>query len=49
MPTPAGIDSIDQLEPPFIVPISSGLPKMPKPTAVQTEMEAQEIPFKPLT
>jgi len=27
----------------------TGLPKIPNPTAVQTEVEAQEIPLRPLT
>jgi hypothetical protein len=48
-PTPAGRGSVDQLEPPLVVPITSGLPKMPNPTAVHTELVAQEIPFSPLT
>jgi hypothetical protein len=49
MPTPGGIGSMDQLDPPLVVPISSGRPKIPNPTAVQKAVVAQEIPFIPLT
>jgi hypothetical protein len=48
MPIPTGIDSVDQLEPPLMVPIISGLPNMPNPAAVQTEIVGQEMPFRPL-
>jgi hypothetical protein len=48
-PTPVGIGSIAQLDPPFTVPINSGLPKMPNPTAVQLEVEAQDMPLSPFT
>ena len=33
----------------MVVPINSGLPKMPNPPAVHVEVVEQEIPFKPLT
>ncbi|HUE06078.1 MAG TPA: hypothetical protein VMP41_01545 [Acidimicrobiales bacterium] len=48
-PTPVGIGSVSQLDPPLTVPINSGLPKMPNPTALQTVVVAQAIPFSPLT
>jgi hypothetical protein len=48
-PTPEGTGSVVQVAPPFDVPITMGLPKMPKPTAVQSESDGQVIPFSPLT
>jgi len=48
-PTPAGIVSAVQVRPPSVVAITTGLPKMPNPTAVQSELVAHEIPFSPLT
>jgi hypothetical protein len=48
-PTPEGTGSVVQVVPPFDVPITTGLPKIPKPTAVQFEVVAQEIPLRPLT
>ena len=49
MPTPAGTDSATQLDPPSLVPISSGLPKIPKPTAVQSDVVMHDMAFRPLT
>jgi len=49
MPTPAGTVSAVHVPPPFAVPIATGPPKMPNPTAVQSELVAHEIPFSPLT
>ena len=48
-PTPAGTVSDVQVSPPSVVPMADGLPKMPNPTAVQSEVVAHEIPFRPLT
>ena len=48
-PTPAGIVSAVQVPPPSVVPTATGSPKMPNPTAVQSELVAHEIPFSPLT
>jgi hypothetical protein len=49
VPTPGGIGSVDHVDPPSVVLISSGLPKMPNPTAVQSEVVAQDMPVSPLT
>jgi hypothetical protein len=40
---------VDQFDPAFEVPITIGLPKMPKPTAVQFDGVGHEIPSIPLT
>ena len=49
VPVPGGTVSGAQDVPPSLVPIRTGLPKIPNPTAVQTEVDAQEIPLRPLT
>jgi len=49
-PTPGGIAvSAFQLVPASVVPMMAGLPKMPNPTAVQSEDVGHEIPFRPVT
>jgi hypothetical protein len=49
-PTPAGMAvSAVQVAPESVVPIMTGLPNIPKPTAVQSEIVGHEIPFRPLT
>jgi hypothetical protein len=49
-PTPAGMAvSAVQVVPESDVPIMTGFPNIPKPTAVQTEVVGHEIPFRPLT
>ena len=48
-PTPEGTVCAVQVDPPLVVLTMTGLPKMPKPTAVQSEGVGQEIPFSPLT
>ena len=49
MPTPAGTDSDVQVAPAFTVPMMTGLPKRPNPTAVQSEVVAHEMALRPLT
>jgi len=49
VPVPGGTVSVVQDVPPSEVPIRTGLPKIPNPTAVQTEVDAHEIPLRPLT
>lgn len=48
-PIPFGSAPVDQLDPPLVVRIASGLPKMPNPTATQSDAVGQEVPFRPLT
>ena len=48
-PTEEGTVSEDQVVPALTVPMMTGLPKMPKPTAVQSDDETQEMPFRPAT
>jgi hypothetical protein len=48
-PTEAGAVSEDQVVPALTVPMMTGLPKMPKPTAVQSDVVTQEMPFSPAT
>ena len=49
MPTPEGTGSAFQVVPASAVPMITGLPKIPNPTAVQSEVDAHEIPLRPLT
>jgi hypothetical protein len=49
MPTPVGTGSDVQVVPAFTVPMMTGLPKRPKPTAVQSEVVAHEMALRPLT
>lgn len=49
-PTPAGTAvSAVQVVPESVVPMMTGLPKMPNPTAVQSDVVGHEIPLRPLT
>jgi hypothetical protein len=48
-PTEEGAVSEIHVAPALTVPMMTGLPKMPKPTAVQVDGEIQEIPFRPAT
>jgi hypothetical protein len=48
-PTEAGTVSEDQVVPALMVPMMTGLPKMPKPTAVQSDVVTHEMPFSPAT
>src|SRR5277367_24979 len=48
-PTPDGTVSVAQVAPALTVPMITGLPKMPNPTAVQSELVGQEIALRPLT
>lgn len=49
MPTPEGTDSDVQLAPESTVPMMTGLPKIPNPTAVQAVVVGHEIALRPLT
>ena len=49
VPVPGGRFSDVQVVPPSVVPMTTGLPKMPNPTAVQSVVVGQEIPLRPLT
>jgi hypothetical protein len=49
MPTPEGTGSELQLTPASTVPMMTGLPKMPNPTAVQSDVDAHEMPLRPAT
>ena len=49
MPTEEGTVSEDQVAPALTVPMMTGLPKMPKPTAVQSDDVMHEMPFRPAT
>ena len=49
MPTPAGTDSEVHVAPASTVPMTTGLPKMPNPTAVQSDFVAHEMPLRPST
>jgi len=49
MPTPDGTGSEVQVVPALTVPMMTGLPNMPKPTAVQSEADAHEMPSRPAT
>jgi hypothetical protein len=48
-PTEGGTVSEDHVVPALTVPMMTGLPNMPKPTAVQSDDETQEMPFRPAT
>jgi len=48
-PAPVGGVSWVQVDPPSVDPMTTGLPKMPIPTAVQSTVVGHEIPFRPLT
>jgi hypothetical protein len=48
-PTEAGAVSEDQVVPASMVPMMTGLPKIPNPTAVQSDVVTQEMPFSPAT
>ncbi len=49
MPVSGGTLSVVHDTPPFEVPMMTGLPKMPKPTAVQSAVLEQEMELRPLT
>src|ERR1700735_1361457 len=49
MPTEVGTVSEDHVLPALTVPMMTGLPKMPKPTAVQSDVVMQEMLFSPAT
>jgi len=49
VPVPGGTVSGVQVVPPSFVPITTGLPKIPNPTAVQSVVDGHEIPLRPLT
>jgi len=49
MPTPVGTVWLDHVTPALTVPMMTGLPKMPKPTAVQSDGVPQEMPLRPAT
>jgi hypothetical protein len=49
LPTLDGTDSDVQVAPPSVVPMTAGLPKNEKPTAVQSDTDGQAIEFNPLT
>ena len=49
MPTPEGTGSEVQVAPALIVPMMTGLPKMPNPTAVQFDVVTHEMPLRPAT
>lgn len=49
MPTPVGTVSVIHVAPALVVPIMTGLLKTPKPTAVQSDVVAHEIPLSPTT
>ena len=48
-PTEVGTVSEDHVLPALTVPMMTGLPKMPKPTAVQSDVVMQEMLFSPAT
>ena len=49
IPTPVGTGSAVQEAPALTVPMMTGLPKMPNPTAVQSDVVAHETPLSPST
>ncbi len=49
MPTPIGTVSEVQVVPASTVPMTTGLPKMPNPTAVHADFVAHEMPLRPST
>ena len=49
MPTPEGTCSALQVTPALTVPMMTGLPKMPNPTAVQSDVDAHETALRPAT
>ena len=48
-PTPEGTGSEVQVAPASVVPMMTGLPKMPKPTAMQSDVLAHEMAVRPAT
>lgn len=48
VPTPDGTDSAAHRVPPSVVPTITPVPKSPNPTAVHTDVEAQEIASRPI-
>lgn len=46
---PVGTGSVVQFAPPLVVAITTGLPNMPNPTAMQSVVVAHETLFRPLT
>jgi hypothetical protein len=49
MPTPEGTGSEAQVAPASVVPMMTGLPKMPNPTAVQSDVLEHEMALRPAT
>jgi hypothetical protein len=49
MPTPEGTGSDVQVVPASVVPMMTGLPKMPNPTAMQSNVVAHEMALRPAT
>jgi len=49
VPVPDGATSCVQVDPPSVVPMTAGLPKIPNPTAVQSTVVGHEIPSSPFT
>ena len=49
MPTPEGTGSEVQVVPASVVPMMTGLPKMPNPTAMQSDVVAHEMALRPAT
>ena len=49
VPVPDGMVSVTHVAPPSVVPMTTGVPKIPNPTAVQSVVDGQEMPFRPLT
>ena len=49
MPTPEGTGSEAQVAPASVVPMMTGLPKMPNPTAMQSDVVAHEMALRPAT